>query len=146
MESKTKYNGDFSKSLFSIQLQLNCLLEEAGGESALELLDALCTLNKSEQRLVLSIFKKTIKKLASEEERLCTKEDAELKNFEEELYDGVMKSIKAKLIETKTGRRFAILDGGKSQKEENPADKDPDLIDFEKERAARLSTTKPVVN
>ena len=36
-----KFDGSFSSNFFSIQLQLKTLLEEAGGESASELLEAL---------------------------------------------------------------------------------------------------------
>lgn len=139
--------GDFSKNLFSLQLQINTLLEEAGGDSALSLLDSLCKLSKSEQHLALKVFQRTIEKLIAGDTRLKSESDKELENFEEELFDGLLNDIRSRLVETRTGKKLSILDGGKAKLESHPLDNNGSIIDFQAARKARRgSSSKPFIN
>ncbi|MCB0354708.1 MAG: hypothetical protein KDD64_14325 [Bdellovibrionales bacterium] len=120
-----KDNGFFTKSFFSLKLQLETLLEGAGGSDASLLLDKLSQLNQSEQRIVLKMMQRVVDRMLAGEIRLETKSDAEQKMFEEQLYSGLVSSLEQTPPKERSNR-FHVVDGGKP--------KNPRLI--------RLSKTK----
>jgi len=134
-----KRRGDFSRSLFSLQLQIKTLLEEAGGDPAISLLDSLCKLNKSEQKIALGIFNRCIERISSGDTRLCTQQDKELKDFEDGLYRDILESIGNAALPIEKTHKFEVLDGGKLKA------KSETLIDLDEARAKRTGT-KPFVN
>ena len=108
---KEKDGGRISSSLMSIQLQLKTLLEEAGGESALTLLDLLGELNRSEQRLILAVFSRSLKRILTEGMRLRTMEDDCRKAFEDGLYEQIVHALEKEKKAFLAGR-FRVLEGG----------------------------------
>ena len=108
-----KPEGLVSQSLFTLQLQLKTLLEGAGGEDALEFLDSLGELTRSEQKIILKMFNRVIERLRKSEIRLCSDEDKELLAFEENLYNEIIQTIEHG--EKSNGKlHLEVLDGGKS--------------------------------
>ena len=140
-----KSGGNFSSSLLSLQLQLKTLLEGAGGDAALKFLDTLSALNQSEQKLALSIFTKVIEQIKNGEQRLCTKEDKVLHDFEENLYKDILSSMREAANE---GERHTIevIDGGRSRacNGKNSGTKTP--IDLAEARRLRRAKHKPLLN
>jgi hypothetical protein len=139
-----KRDGNISASLFSLQLQLKTLLEEAGGDDALELLDTLSTLNISEQKIALKLFNRVLAKLIASELRLTTAEDRVLKEFEDGLYRDILDTMReaANCSETPLPeRRLEVLPGGKL---EDRVEKNP--IDLNAARKSRKVQAKTVVN
>jgi hypothetical protein len=129
MSEKTeKQEGLFSHSLLSLQLQLKTLLEGAGGDAAVNLLDNLSTLNPSEQKLALKAFSAAIDQLKAGKERLTTAEDQVLKDFEDGLYNDILTSM----------REAA---NGKSPQAERKT-----LIDFAEARKNRRTRPKDLLN
>lgn len=102
----------FSKSLLSLQLQLKTLLEEVGGERAVELLDSLAKLNKSEQEVVLSIMVRTLSDILGGQVRLSTPSDEELEAFEQQLYSDLVQAMRD-ASEPEGSPKLSVLDGGK---------------------------------
>ena len=135
----SKYDGLFSANLFSLQLQIKTLLEGAGGDQALELLDTLCTLNKSEQRVALQVFQRCLARVAESEQNLCSTEDRALKEFEEQLYQDIAQAMHEGSIRERpvAARRFEVLDGGKGENEAP--------IDLEKARKTRRLRPVPTL-
>lgn len=107
-------DGDFSKNLFSLQLQLETLLEGSGGKKTIEFLDALSQLSKTEQDIALRIFRNVADKLAIGEKRIMSDQDKELKKFEDDLYDDIIAYLEAQPSLTKT--KLRVIDGGMARK------------------------------
>lgn len=114
----SRANGSFSKSLLSLQLQLDTLMEEAGGGRAIELLDALATLNPSEQRLATDIFTRAVKRIAAGPDRLVTNDDKVLKEFEDGLYADLLAALSGTPNEAPRGKLIEVIDGGKAPRTE----------------------------
>ena len=106
-------DGLFSANLKSLNLQLKTLLEDCGGDNVQRLLDMLCRLNASEQEIVLKIFSNTLERLASGKIRLETCADRDRKEFEEELFGDIAKSIQL-AIALPLESKLEVIDGGKS--------------------------------
>lgn len=130
--------GDFTKSLLSVQLQLNTILEGVGGEGAAALMDTMAKLTNKEREIILPLINRVIQRLTEENERLSSMEDAELKDFENALYESVLAAMnethEPKKNVTDAKHKFAIVNGGK------PAGKPvrlSTLIDLAKAREAR---------
>lgn len=109
--------GEFTLGLKSIELQLQTLLENAGGGKATKLLDSLCKLGSTEQELVLAIFSKVIKNIVAGDIRLDELGYSQLNEFEEGLYKEIIAEIEKNSIskskERKRGiNRFSVLKGG----------------------------------
>jgi hypothetical protein len=137
--------GNFSNNLFSLQMQVRTLLDGAGGDAAIELLDNLCELNKSERRVALKVFNRVVKRIQEGDFRLDTAEDKELKAFEENLYSEILHSFHSH--DGPAARKFEVLPGGKSTDEEPAEDKTPiNLSAFRKNRDADSSDDKPLLN
>ena len=140
-----KRDGNISASLFSLQLQLKTILEECGGDDALELLDTLSTLNTSEQKIALKLFNRVLAKLIASDLRLTTADDQVLKEFEDGLYRDILDTMReaANCGETPPHpeRRLEVLPGGKL---EDRVEKCP--IDLNAARKSRKVQAKTVVN
>jgi len=165
----TKNNNQFSANLFSLQLQLKTLLEDAGGDHALALLDALCKLNRSEQEIVIRMLTKIVQKLIQSDVRFSCEEDRVLNEFEDALYQDIVGEMqRASTLEsaqnlpfqrrpvTGTEARLAILKGGRNLSSStemgpttvDPTAVDPGLIDFSQALQKRRdrATTRPTLN
>jgi hypothetical protein len=130
--------GVFSATLMSVQLQMKTLLEGAGGDKAVRLLDALSSLSNAEQEIALTAFDSAIRKISSGETRYSSDEDKALRAFEEELYNGLVSDIEQakseRAEETSTSKvKLSVYDGGRSAT----------LSGFK--RGIKKSTFKPVL-
>ena len=142
--------GDFTKSLLSVQLQIQTLLEGVGGDDSASLLDALAKLNDSERALVIPVLTKVILRVASGVQRLQTKTDIEMQEFENSLFESVLSAMDA-AVATQTpnrepGKKLAVVPGGKAASEVT-AFKRPvrisSLIDLAKARENRKRMGSP---
>jgi len=115
VKKMSRSGGTFSKSFLSLQLQIDTLMEEAGGERAIELLDALATLNPSEQRLALGVFARAVKRIAAGSDRLVTNDDKALKDFEDGLYADIVAALNGATAEAPRGKLIEVIDGGKTE-------------------------------
>ena len=128
----------FSANLLSLQLQLKTMLEEAGGDHTLGLLDALCKLNRSEQEIILSVLTRTVTNIAKSDARFVGAADEELKEFEDNLYHDIVSAMREA---SQPERRLEVVKGGKQEISGG-------LIDFRAEvtkRRGRSSRT-PTLN
>jgi hypothetical protein len=142
-------SGTFTANLFSLQIQLKSLFDDAGGESSVKLLDKLSRLTPTEQKLALSLFQKVIERVLSGELRVASERDKFMKELEDTLYSDILDSMKEASGDiplshssqrTKPTRKLEILDGGKgSQNKEK-------TIDMAKAREARKVSIKPLMN
>jgi hypothetical protein len=139
-----KRDGIVSDSLLSLQLQLQSVLEEAGGDEALTLLDRLAELSTSEQKSALALFQKVVEKMLSSEKRYLPAEEAELKNFEDGLYNDIVTAMEAaerhqvkKALSADSEPKLEVLDGGKSAPLFEPKPAKPTPIDFNSARKGR---------
>jgi len=114
-----KLDGGFGNGFLSLQLQLNTLFEEVGGERAIGLLDALGRLSSAEQKLLIPLLTKVVIRIASGEIRFFSQEDKEHKVFEEKLFQEILDDLKKAALKESgslpdnTKRVFKIVEGGK---------------------------------
>jgi hypothetical protein len=145
--------GEFTKSLLSLQLQLQTLLEGVGGEGTASLLDGLAKLSETERALVIPVISQVIGRIVNGEQRLASEEDKHLKEFEDSLFESVLsamggaqKEIPANSDEGKpeSTKKLAVVPGGKSPAErvtfKRPV-RIPTLIDLAKARESRRQRT-----
>jgi hypothetical protein len=139
-----EFSGTFTANLFSLQMQLKSLFDEAGGESSIKLLDKLARLSPTEQKLALSLFQKVIERVLSGELRVASERDKFMKELEDTLYSDILDSMKeasGDIPKANPSRRLEVVDGGKARDEK--AEK---TIDFKKARDARKIPVKPMLN
>lgn len=161
-----KKDGQFSASIYSLQLQLKSLLEEAGGDHAIELLDTLCNFSRTEQQVILGVMLRAANRILASGVRFSSREEQALKEFEDslvgELTDAMGNAAQAHPRPChEDGSRVAIplsvLQGGKDEvvnkksdqgDSQDPSDGRSGLIDFTSAlRSKRKShTEKPVLN
>jgi hypothetical protein len=136
--------GDFTKSLLSLQLQLQTLLEGVGGDETAGLLDALAKLSDSERALVIPMLTRVINRLVESGTRLQSSEDLQMQDFENSLYESVLSAM-GDVVGTDAGAKeksqakLAIVPGGKSPEPlafKKPV-RIPSLIDLAKVREDR---------
>lgn len=135
--------GNFSRELFSLKIQVDTLLEGAGGEQAASLLDALSEINASEQQVAIGIFRKALKRLQEGEVRLSRLSDEMLQEFEDTLYEDLVDSLR-KAVNEESGagerdRRFSVVDGGRKPPTRRKKEK---LIDFQSAYEAKHESDK----
>lgn len=139
-----KYEGHISAALLSLELQIKTLLEGAGGEDALALLDAVSELNQSEQKLALGVFTKIVNNIKNGEQRLLTEGDLARKSFEETLYSEIINSMREAAL-AEASKKLSVVNGGKARAEVMP--KAPiSLCEARKARKMPNSPAKPVIN
>lgn len=110
--SREEISGDFSRNLFSLQIQIQTLLDGAGGENAALLLDTLSELSESERKVALKVFQRALEKLKASGVRLRTQKDEHLAEFEETLYEELVDGMNA-VDQSVTEKKFSVVDGGK---------------------------------
>lgn len=132
----------FSANFFSLQLQLKSLLEDIGGEAAVSFLDKLSALNKSEQRIMVRIFETVVERVRSGAVRLETSEDAQLKNFEDNLYNDIVYQMQAAMVLPEP-RRLEVVNGGKSPTKKDG--KSPISL-ADRRRLRKDNAIKPLLN
>ncbi len=126
--------GQFAKILLSLELQLKTLLDDVGGSHAASFLDALAKLRRAEQTVILPVFRRALERLIAGSIRLDSKEDQSLRDFEEALYQDLVKAIQDKARPTApTGRIVEVIDGGKAKAVAGDAP-----IDLAEERRRRV--------
>lgn len=139
-----KYEGHISAALLSLELQIKTLLEGAGGEDALALLDAVSELNSSEQKLALQVFTRIVQNIKEGEQRLVTEGDLARKSFEDTLYSEIMTSMREAAL-AEASKKLSVVNGGKTRAE--IIHKTPiSLCDARKARKMPNSPAKPVIN
>ena len=129
--------GPVSFGLLSLQLQLQTLLEECGGEHAVDFLDTLSELpGKERQQKVLNVFGNVVKRLLDSnlpdewDEAFCNE-------LEEELFEDIMKLMNKDQSEN-SPRKFEVLSGGKDETAS------ASVVTIEELRKARENGLKPV--
>jgi hypothetical protein len=145
--------GEFTKSLLSLQLQLQTLLEGVGGEGTASVLDGLAKLSETERAVVIPVIAQVIGRIVSGEQRLASEEDQRMKEFEDSLFESVLaamgnvdKESAANSDSTKPGnsKKLAVVPGGKPSAERLAFKKPvriPTLIDLAKARESRRQRT-----
>lgn len=129
--------GPVSFGLLSMQLQLQTLLEECGGEQAVEFLDTLSELpGKERQHQLLQVFGRATRRIL-ESDLPEQWDEAFCNELEEELFEDIMKLMKNG--EEEPARRFEVLNGGKD--ETNRAS----VVTIEELRKARQNGIKPAL-
>lgn len=139
--------GDFTKSLLSLQLQLQTILEGVGGEEAALLMDSLAKLSETERGHVIPMLTRVISRLVEEHDRVLSKDEEELKNFENALYESVVSAVVTNgpknpvpLNMEEQRSKLAVVPGGKpSHVSKTKPVRISTLIDLAKAREARRS-------
>ena len=134
--NNNSHDGPISLGLLSLQAQVKTLLEEAGGNSVVELLDALCKIHPEEQHAVLTLFTRVIDRIATGHIRL-SEEQSELQAFEEALYEDLLASLK-EIEREKSPLKLEVLKGGKC--------KSGAVVHIDELRRARKIGKRPVLN
>jgi hypothetical protein len=109
--------GSFSRSFLGLQLQLQTLLEEAGGNETANLLDRLSELSRAEQHIIINLFSRTVDRIVSQSVRLSSEEDHELHEFEEQLYQQVLSAFRRSAAINSRG--LHVVDGAKDHRLKN---------------------------
>lgn len=89
------FRGDFTRSFMSLQLQLEHLLEEAGGDEVVELLDLLACFRKSERSRLLPVLREALANVLAAGVSVANSEDRELESFEEGLYENLVTALES---------------------------------------------------
>ena len=121
-------DGNFSNSLLSLEAQLKTLLEEVGGQSAIEFLDTVAELHPSEQKTALKLLTRVVRKFADSNTRFPSEGDLALKRFEEDLYNDLVR-------EFETRQKNATL---RLVKDLEEIETDSTPIDFQAAKRSRL--------
>lgn len=114
--------GIFTKSLLSLQVQVEGLLEGVGGSSTASLLDGLAELTEKERELVLPVLIKAVQVIAQRPNRLRGERDESLRDFEEGLFGSLAAALNGdpapalRNDEQKQPNPLALLDGGKDSR------------------------------
>lgn len=139
--------GDFTKSLMSLQLQLQTLLEGVGGDETAGLLDALAKMSDTERSLVIPELTKVINRVVDGSNRVQSQEDIQMQDFENSLFESVLSAMGDASAEPnsitveKPAKKLAVFSGGKSSEAlafRKPV-RIPALIDLSKARETRKS-------
>lgn len=88
-----KFSGTFSLGFQSVQLQLRALLEGVGGEQAVRFLDGLSHLGAPAQETILRLCNQLIERVANDKECLANAGNTALKDFEDSLYNEIVKGL-----------------------------------------------------
>lgn len=142
--------GEFTKSLLSLQLQLQTLLEGVGGEGTATLLDGLAKLSETERAVLIPVISQVIGRIANGEQRLTSDQDQRMKEFEDSLFESVLAAMGGTKSESSansdkaqsadTSKKLAVVPGGKRAAERLTFKKPvriPTLIDLAKARETR---------
>ena len=143
MDNFSKNKGDFSKNLFSLQMQLKTLLDGVGSENACSFLDQLSELNETERGIILKVFQRALNRLKESGISVKSLRDEQLEQFEETLYENLVDGMNA----FKGGRSsgsFSVVDGGKLPTRK----KSGKMISFSeaKRRRAKKQADSPIIN
>jgi len=116
-----KERGFISSNLLCLQLQVNSLLAEAGGERALELLDGLAELSDAERQLALASFSKVVNRIRAGEQHLVSPDEAKLQKLEDDLYRDILAAMRDASSSAKKRPHLEVVRGTK----ETPASPAP---------------------
>ena len=133
-----KFEGTFSLGYFSLKMQLQNLFEDAGGESAVALMDAISNVAPAKRDALLKTFTEVAKKVAAESSSNQQAENSD-SNLEEALYSSIM----GNLAQNGAGRHLEVVSGGKDKQ---LAQKNRTLISLEEARKSRKGSVKPFLN
>ncbi|MCB0328928.1 MAG: hypothetical protein KDD70_04675 [Bdellovibrionales bacterium] len=132
--------GHFTRNLFSLQMQIQTLLDGAGGGGAAEFLDCLSELSESERKVVLKVFQKALSKLKDSGLRLKTVQDQQLDSFEEVLYEELVDGMT--VFKEDGAERYASKQN-EALKRKNAADR-LSVVDGGKLPTRKKETTEPI--
>lgn len=136
--------GRFTSNLLSLQLQLKTLLEDAGGQNAVRMLDALCSLTPTEQEIALKVFKNVLERVATREDRIFSRRDKEMRELEDNLFEHIISDLK---LSEKSDRKLSLVCGGKtvtSSKREKKSESK--TVSLAERRARKDEPFKPILN
>lgn len=141
MTDKENKTGRFSKNLLSLKVQLQSLLDEAGGEHVIALLDSLCSLNGTEQKVALKVLKRVVDRLSLREGRLFTRNEKQMKELEDFLFNDIVREIEDNNEDSKNQKtgKLSLVPGGKDLLKKQPLK----LSDLRSKKEPHL---KPVLN
>lgn len=139
-----KRDGGFTANLFSLQLQLKALLEDAGGDQVGELLDSLCKLTRSEQSIVLKVFSRVVGDILGSDNRLVTDGDVALKRFEDSLYEELVTEMKKAVLALPNSADS--INAPKLEIVKPQSRVISEVINLADVRQARKGSDKPVIN
>ncbi len=106
-----KFSGTFSLGLASVQLQLQELFQDVGGDRAIQLLDLLSHLSSDQHPHILDVFHAVLRRLQENEQQAQRTDDAAVNDFADSIYREILKNMHEAVVAPK----FAVLDGGKSR-------------------------------
>lgn len=114
-----KYDGEFSKDLLCIKLQLETLFENVGGENCINLLNLLSNLTSQERDVVIEKFCNIIQKLLSTTQRKKSLKDVSDEEFENDLYGNLEEAFNNMtshpVMFSQAPSRFKVVNGGKNK-------------------------------
>ena len=131
-------DGRFTANLISLQLQLKTLLDDAGGDGVVRLLDSLCKLSSAEQGIALTLLTGVVNRIASGDIRVTSEEDRAMAVLEEDLYKDIVHSMQE--AAGNGPRKLQVVRGGLSPL----PDKRP--IDLAAARNGRKISFKSILN
>jgi hypothetical protein len=134
-------SGDFSRNLFSLEMQVKTLLDGAGGHKALELLDLISNFNKSEQDIIIALLKKAVEKVKDSGIRASRLEDKQLKAFEDCLYEDLVDGITALKKDVTLPRKLEVVGGVKKLPTRNAHEKMVCLAEARRKRKVSQTDT-----
>lgn len=108
-----KERGFISSNLLCLQLQVNSLLAEAGGERALELLDGLAELSEAERQLALASFSKVVNRIRAGEQHLISPEEVKMQKLEDDLYRDILTAMRDASSSAKKKPHLEVVRGSK---------------------------------
>ena len=106
-------SGRFSKNLLSVKLQIQSLFEDVGGDNAIALLDSLCALTATEQKVALKVMKRVIDRLAQEEPRLLSPNEQRMQDLEDFIVSDIVRELSGETDSTEKSSKLSLVPGGK---------------------------------
>ncbi len=111
-------DGDFTKNLLCLKLQLDVLFETVGKQDCLDFLDLVSSFSTPEKEELFKKINGILEKLLLETDRKKSLEDISSEKFEDDLYQSLKTEFDNMMTDatsTKTASsRFKIINGGKA--------------------------------
>ena len=117
---KRKERGFISSNLLCLQLQVNSLLAEAGGDRAVELLDGLAELSDAERQLALASFSRVVNRIRAGEQHLVSSDEIQLQKLEDDLYRDILLAMRDASSSTKKRPHLEVVRGAKKDPTATP--------------------------
>lgn len=133
--------GQFSLSFLTLQAQIKTLMEDAGGEKLIALLDALASLNATQQAVIIDAFTHSVNEIIAGNIELDLPDPENTDQLVDSLCDDITTAISDMRRKASKKGKFEVLDGGKS--EPKPAGS---VVTISELRRAREEGRDPILN